>query len=203
MGKDRLVIGLTGGVGSGKSYVLSLMERRYGALILEADRLCAALMEPGGSCYEPLLDLMGRDMTDEEGRIRRDVMAERIFGDEALRGAVNGLLHPATFEAARAAIEASKSPLVVYESALPKEARLKELCDRILYVHVDREKRICRLKRNRGYSREKAEAIMDSQLSEEAYHIFADASLDNGGRRRDTERALDRIMKNWGLKRIL
>lgn len=203
MGKAPFVIGLTGGVGSGKSYVLSLMERRFGALILEADKLCAALMEPEAPCYESLLALLGRDIADDSGQIRRPLMAERIFGDEALRGAVNDLLHPVTFDAARAAIELTDKPLVVYESALPKEARLKEICDQILYVHVDREKRIRRLKRNRGYSREKVEAIMASQFSEEEYRSFADAFLDNGGRRRDTERALDRIMKHWGLERIL
>ena len=197
----KTVIGLTGGVGSGKSLVLTMLKEHYGAFILQADRVCNALIENRGPAADAVIDLLGRGITDAEGLIDKKAMAAVIFSDPPLRLAVNGILHPATFDAALKEIEAAPQKLIVYESAIPAEARFSEICSRILYVYASRKIRMERLSQSRGYSREKSLAIMRSQYSEKQFRQLADAVLNNGGTAEETLASLDRIMKRWGIRR--
>ena len=112
---------------------------------------------------------------------------------------MNRILNPATFEEVCRLTNEADETLVVYESAIPREARFPELCDRILYVYAPRKLRIQRLMASRGYSREKALSIMKNQPSEKEYRQLAGAVLNNAGGVADTERRLARILKGWGL----
>ena len=196
---NKTVIGMTGGVGSGKSLVLSLLKEKYGACILEADRISKRLIEKDGSAYDEIVALLGRDILDEEGNIRKAVMAERIFRDPEKRKAVNAILHPATFREVLRLTEEAPEALVVYESAIPVEARFPELCDKILYVYTPRRDRTERLIRTRSYSPERCRNIMRSQPTEKEYRTMADAVLDNSGTPEETARRLKRLLKKWGL----
>ena len=89
------VIGITGGVGAGKSEVLAYLERCPGCRVIMADRAAHRLEEPGEACYEPLTALLGTEILDASGRIDRQKMAARIFGDGELLRKVNGIVHPA------------------------------------------------------------------------------------------------------------
>ena len=196
----KMVLGLTGGVGSGKSMVMGFLRESFGAFTIEADKVCAALIEKDGSSFEDMLSLMGSEILDQEGAIDRSKMSRLIFSDSTLREKVNQILHPATFEAARALIEATDSPLIVYESAIPRQARLKELCHRVLYVYTPLKLRISRLEEARGYSPEKTKAIMASQPDHETYRSLSDATLYNGRSQKECFRRLKAIMKEWGVQ---
>lgn len=88
-------IGITGGVGSGKSEILSYIRGHYPCEIVLADDVAKQLQEPGEACYGPLVELLGRDILGADGRILKAVMAYKIFGDRDLLAKVNGLIHPA------------------------------------------------------------------------------------------------------------
>lgn len=197
---ESFVIGLTGGVGAGKSLVLKLLEEKWGALVLEADSISRALMEPGEMAYAPLVELLGRDILAPSGAIDRNKMAARIFQDPEILQAVNGLLHPATFQAVQERIYKADGRLVVYESALPREARFSDLCQKILYVYAPRRLRQERLESSRGYSPEKIRAIMKNQLTEQAYRGMADSVLDNSKSPESALRGLNRILLRWGIQ---
>ena len=89
------VIGITGGVGAGKSEVLAYLSRHYNCRVIMADKVAHQLEEPGERCFEPLKALLGIQILNPEGRIDRQKMAARIFGDVELLGKVNAIVHPA------------------------------------------------------------------------------------------------------------
>lgn len=200
--KNKLVIGLTGGVGAGKSTVSGLLKKHYGALVLEADRICADLITPQGSSFEAVVDLLGNAVLDEQGAIDRKKMAGMIFTDASLRLSVNRILHPATFEAVRRRIMKSRKKLIVYESAIPYEARFGELCDKVLYVYASLRVRGERLASSRGYSPEKIRSIMASQPEEALYYRLADGVVNNEGDREDCLIRLEAVLSDWGLERL-
>lgn len=193
----KTVIGLTGGVGSGKSTVTKVLRKEYGALILEADAICKKLIEPGGSACEAVVNLLGPDVLTESGAIDKQRMAQMIFRNPDLRCAVNRILHPATFEAVSKRIRNTRKKLIVYESALPYEARFSDLCTRVLYVYASPAVRRERLKADRGYSEEKISAIMRSQLSEEEFYRMADGIVNNDADEETCRASLRELMKAW------
>ena len=196
----KCVIGLTGGVGSGKSLILRILREDYGAYVLEADAVCKELIEPDGRAFFRIVSLLGKEILAKDGSIDKAAMSRRIFSDEEARLAVNGILHPATFEEVARRIKASGAALVVYESAIPKEARFAEICDRILYVYAKREIRLERLMRTRGYSREKALSIMHSQMSGKAFRALADGVVQNNAGVEEAKASLKRVLARWGIK---
>ena len=195
----KTVIGMTGGVGSGKSLVLTLLKEKYGACILEADRVCKTLIEKEGRAFDSIVSLLGPGILAADGSIDKAKMAGIIFRDAGKLEAVNRVLHPATFEEVCRLTEEAEETLIVYESAIPWEARFPELCDWILYVYAPRKLRLERLSASRGYSTQKSLSIMKNQPSEKEYRSLADAVLNNAGGLSDTEKRLARILKRWGL----
>ncbi|MBP3729419.1 MAG: dephospho-CoA kinase [Lachnospiraceae bacterium] len=201
--RKKIIIGLTGGVGAGKSMVTGLLKKQYGALILEADSICRKLMEPAGPAYDAVLDCLGSGILRSDGTIDTAAMARIIFQDSEKRSRINGILHPATFEAVRKRMSNSRKKLIVYESALPREARFSELCDYVLLVSASEEIRRKRLAASRGYSDEKISAIMESQLSEQAFRQLSDAVLVNESDEAQCAAELKRILTDWGITAVL
>lgn len=188
-----MVIGITGGVGSGKSTVLDYLERTYGALIIQADQVARELMEPGGSCYEAVVGAFGEEILSPDGTINRGKLANLVFADKEKRLLLNSLTHPRVEEETRRRIEAADG-LVVLEAALPREAGFSRLCERVWYIHVPEETRIARLAAQRGYSREKTLLVMRSQLSEEEFRREADAVIENGGTPEETQAQIRELL---------
>ena len=191
----KRVIGITGGVGTGKSTVLEYLRRSRGAQIIQADLVARELMEPGGSSYEAVRKEFGPGIVAEDGQIDRKRLAEIIFGDEEKRKLLNSLTHPLVKEEVKRQIETSGASLVVYEAALPGEAGMRELCGEIWTVTAPAEVRIRRLMADRGYSREKCLEIMGAQLSEDEFRRWSDAVIDNGGTPEQTEKELEKLLR--------
>ena len=89
-----MVIGITGGVGCGKSTVLNLLEEKYGAKIIEADALGHEAMKPGTEPYQKICDTFGVDITGEDGQILRPLLADKIYQDDNGRERLNAIVHP-------------------------------------------------------------------------------------------------------------
>ena len=163
-----MVLGITGGVGCGKSTLLSMLEKKKGAKVILADNLGHEVMEPGTECYEQIVALLGSSILDETGHIKREKMAQIIYGDDEKRRQVNEIVHPSVKKEIKERIRMWRAePLVVVETALMFESGCDAYCDEVWGIFTDPEIRIDRLLKSRGYSREKSLSIMQKQMSYE------------------------------------
>ncbi len=177
--KKPYVVGITGGVGCGKSSLLGLIREKYPVVVLEADRVAKDLMAKGGATYEPLAALLGPGAMNEKGEIDKQKMADAMYADPALRKEVNRIVHPAVCQAMKDMIDEAKTDLVFIEAALLFEGKADALCDEVWYVHVPAAERLRRLSDQRGYSKEKTLSIMKTQLSEAEFMRRSDYCIRN------------------------
>ncbi len=182
-------IGITGGVGAGKSAMIEYLRDHYVCRVYLADEVAHEVRQPGTDCYRRLVELLGEETVSD-----RKKMAKAVFSDETLLKKVNDIVHPAVREyilgEKRKAEEGGECELFFLEAALLIEAGYREILDELWYVWADRETRIKRLMETRDYPREKAEAIMDSQLSDEVFRANSDFVIDNSS---SLEDAYDQI----------
>lgn len=179
------VIGVTGGVGAGKSEVLAYLSKHYNCRVIMADMAAHQLEEPGQKCFGPLIDLLGQEILTPEGRIDRQKMATRIFGDAAILEKVNAIIHPAVKEYLLEQIaqerEAGKLDYLFLEAALLIEDGYAEIVDELWYIHAKESVRRKRLRQTRGYSDEKIDSILAKQLPEEAFYEHCRVVIENSG----------------------
>ena len=188
-----MVLGLTGGVGAGKSRILELFSHDYGAQVIQADLVARKLEDPGQPGLTGLVSLFGAGILQKDGTLDRKGFADRIFGNPEALKRVNALIHPLTWNEIKRQIRESSEELIVVEAALFDE-RSREVCQYLLYVDTQDEIRIQRLMENRGYSREKCLQMMANQLSEEEYRSLSDRELDNNGSPEDMRSQLKSVL---------
>lgn len=197
------VIGITGGVGAGKTAILEYLERNYRVKNLIADEIAHELMKPGTECYQKLLKILPAEVYKEDyDHIDRQALAEWIFDSKELRSRVNGIVHPAVKDYILKQIEEQKRlgalDFVVIEAALLIEDHYDEICDELWYIYVTEEKRKKRLMESRGYTAEKVAQIFASQLSEKVYRSHCQVVIDNNGTREETFYQIAQAVKNKG-----
>ena len=154
-----LILGITGGVGSGKSKILYDLSNLYGAYIVETDKLAHTLMEPGQTVYQAVVEAFGTEIlqAEEPYAIDRAKFAQIVFADKEKLAQLNALTHPAVKTWIRKDIEEKRKQdvkIYVIEAALLIQDGYKEICDEIWYIYVDEETRIKRLMKQRGYTEE-------------------------------------------------
>lgn len=177
-------IGITGGIGAGKTYVLNIIKDNCNCVVLRADDVANELKLPGMACYGPITELLSEDILDENGFIDKSKMSEKIFDNEELLKQVNAIIHPAVKAYILEAFDKAEKEGFDYfflEAALLIEDHYKEILDEIWYVRAPLEIRIARLIESRGYSREKAESIIDKQLSDNDFILNSDMVIENDG----------------------
>ncbi len=185
------VIGITGGVGAGKSTVVGILQKHYTIEYLHCDVIAHELMEQGGSAHEELLALFGEDLVNADGTLNRSKLYERAFLGNRVEE-LNACVHPKVrmyVEDRIASLRAAEFPgLVLIEAALLIEAGYKDICDELWYVHAPVELRRARLKANRGYSDERVDSIMAEQSTEEMFFSKSDFVLYNDASQEECER---------------
>lgn len=193
------LIGITGGVGAGKTEILAYIRKHYRCEIYLADQVAHAVQEPGGACFDRLVALFGKGIVGEDGQLDRAALASRIFLDKHMLERVNEIVHPAVreylLEKVRLAKEDPRIELFFIEAALLVETGYKEIVDELWYIHAGEDIRARRLQENRGYTQEKAASIMNRQLSEEAFREACDFVIDNSGTLEDSFRQIDRKLE--------
>ena len=192
------VFGITGGVGAGKSEVLTYLGQNYDATVIQADEAGYLVMLPGGECYGEIVKLFGRQITTETGELDRKRIAEIVFQDEEKLKALNAIVHPAVkryIKKAIAAAEKAGTEYVFVEAALLIEEKYDEICDELWYIYTTEENRRKRLMESRGYSKEKVAQIFQSQLSEETYRKYCATVIDNNGAKEDAIRQVAGLLK--------
>ncbi len=174
------ILGITGGVGAGKSTVLDFLEKNYGALLIKCDELDNELKEPGQPCYEPVIRLLGERCLDEDKRLDRKCIANIVFKDKSLLKQLNAIIHPAVKNRVREIIRENRDRnMIVIEAALLLEDNYREICDEIWYVYASEDVRRKRLKESRGYTDERINNVFRSQASEESFREQTDLTIDN------------------------
>lgn len=188
------LIGVTGGVGAGKSEILRFIKKHYKCQIYLADEVAHLIKKKGQRCYDRLVALLGEEVLDENGEIDRGKMAAAIFSSEELLEQVNAIVHPEVRlyleERILEARADNETELLFIEAALLIETGYKEIVDEMWYIYATEEVRRERLQKNRGYSMEKIEQIMSSQLTEEAFRAACDFVIDNSKELADSYRQI-------------
>ena len=190
------VIGITGGVGAGKSEILKYLKEKHHAMVVEADKVGHLLMEPGGACYYSIVEKFGSSILNGGQTINRGKLAKIVFADAALLEALNKIIHPRV--KAHIVSEIAKerayhrTELFVIEAALLLEDHYDVICDEIWYIDTDMEIRAKRLKETRGYDDEKIAGIMANQKSPEEFRMACQAVIDNSGSLTETFAQIDR-----------
>lgn len=193
------IIGITGGVGSGKSEILAILSEICTCTVVRADELAKSLELPGEVCYEPLISLLGDSIIDEDGYINNKKMASAIFmGDDSTLTKVNQIIHPRVKERIISMIEDEKkrgvNDFFFLEAALLIEDHYDVICDEFWYIYATENIRRERLKDGRGYSDEKITAIMQSQLDDDIFRKYCRVVVDNSESLEYTRNQLIKIL---------
>lgn len=200
------VIGITGGVGAGKSEVLGYIADRWNATVVEADEVGYLVMQPGKACYKPIIDLFGKEILREDQTFDREKIASIVFRDKDLLEKMNAIVHPAVKEYIKKAIERERkedTDLFIVEAALLIEDKYDEICDELWYIYADEETRTERLMKNRGYSAEKCQEIFNNQLSEEEFSKHCAFEIDNSGEFEETKEQIQRKMQRMQMNEVM
>lgn len=192
-------IGITGGVGSGKTEILKYIGQHYKCEIHLADEAAHQVKQAGTECFARLVELLGEEIVGADGEIDKAAMADRIFADSELLNKVNAIVHPAVqeylLEKLTLARENPEIELFFVEAALLIETGYKELVDEMWYIYADEAVRRMRLKSIRGYQDEKIARIMGSQLTEEEFRRASDFVIDNSGTLADSYRQINKKLE--------
>ena len=190
------IIGITGGIGGGKSSILNFISSHYIAEIYYADEIARELELPGTIVYDRLVSIFGEDIleNDFDHSIDKKKFAQVLYSNKANLDKANMIIHPAVenylIEKMRAAVKMHETELFFIEAALLIENGYNDIVDEMWYIYADNDTRIKRLMEDRGYTKKKAISIMESQLSDKDFRDNSDVIIDNSG---DLKTACDQV----------
>ncbi len=189
-----LLVGLTGGIGSGKSTVARLLAAR-GAVVIDADDLARRAVGPGTDAFDRVVKVFGSDILSGNGDLDRRRLGEVVFADAALRQELEGIVHP---EVARLFAEAlnqhrETDDVVVYSVPLLVELGMADAFDVVVVVVADARTRVERVARDRGLDPREVRARIAAQVSDDDRSRVAGVLLDNDGEPEELERQVDRL----------
>lgn len=193
-----LVLGLTGGIGSGKSTVSSLLEAK-GAVIVDADRVVRELQQPGEPVFEAMVDAFGAGIVAADGTLDRQAVADLVFGDDEKLKTLNGIVHPAVGVrmAEQLAALADTDSVVILDVPLLVEKGGYDTVATVV-VDVDPDLAVQRLVEHRGFTEADARARMARQASREDRLAMADVVIDNSGTVADLGPQVDALWERIG-----
>lgn len=193
------IIGITGGVGAGKTEILEYLNNKYGASICHTDKVAKKLQKKGGICYDAIVAHFGAEILNEKEELNRERLSDIVFSNPEELEALNRIVHPAVKTEVDRMIQQERrknTNLFVIESAILIEANYGEICDELGYIYVDDETRRKRLYYSRGYDVKKIDEIIAAQLPKDQFLKNCDRAIDNSGDFSETMLQLDQIIKD-------
>lgn len=192
------VIGITGGIGSGKSLVAKILMDKYGAHFINTDRIAKEQMDVGGVSYAGVVDYFGHGILAEDGSIDRKKLSEIVFQDKEKLQKLNNLTHPNVLTAVQEELASLRRAGVVkyaiIETALMIESGYDFICDEVWYVYTPEDIRRERLRNERNYSDEKIDAIFKSQSKEGEFRKRFPKVIENIGDIHDLEKQVEALL---------
>ncbi|PYG89794.1 dephospho-CoA kinase [Ruminiclostridium sufflavum DSM 19573] len=179
--KDSIVLGVTGGIGSGKSTVSGILQE-LGAMVIDADVISRQIVMPGEKALEELLAVFGRDMADNGGQLQRKKLAEEVFRDKDKLQRLNGIMHKHVAQRIQEKVEellAAKTRVIVIDAPIPVGKGFLDLCDQVWTVTASKELRIDRIIKRSGMTYDEAVSRINSQIREEEYMAIANIVIYN------------------------
>lgn len=196
------IIGLTGGIASGKSTVSAFLQDK-GYTIIDADLAARMVVEVGQPAYLAIVEAFGKGILQENGQIDRAGLGAIIFNDQTKRNLLNGIVHPAVRSMMLShkdeAIENGKQTIIM-DIPLLFESDLTWMVDRTIVVTVEEDVQLSRLMKRNELTEEEAASRISSQLPLREKAENADAVIDNNGSVEDTLKQVEELLAEWGLK---
>lgn len=179
-GAVTYIVGLTGGIGSGKSAAADRF-RFLGITVVDADVCARVVVEPNKPALKTIAEHFGQDIIQADGALNRAALRQKIFADDAERKWLEALLHPLIFEEIWAQLQSAQSPYAILESPLLVEAGQQVICQRTLVIDAPEAAQLARATARDGNSVEQIKAIMATQASREQRIAKADDVITNDG----------------------
>jgi dephospho-CoA kinase len=197
--KVTLIIGLTGGIASGKSTVAKIL-RELGIPVIDADQIAREVVEVGEAAYWQIVEQFGEDILQQDKTINRVKLGAIVFNDERKRKLLNSIVHPAVrqkmLEQKERYVKKGEKTIVL-DIPLLFESNLTHLVDKIVVVYVDNHIQLERLMARNCFSKEEAEVRIKAQMPLKEKAAKADAVIDNNGTIEQTKEQLLNILKQW------
>ncbi|RKY32959.1 MAG: dephospho-CoA kinase [Candidatus Omnitrophota bacterium] len=190
----KIVIGITGGLGTGKSTVVRML-KSYGAAVIDADQIAHGIIKPGKKIYLKLVETFGKKILGRNKNIDRKKLARAAFRNKNSLRKLNLIMHPEIIQAIKEGIKKSPRKAVVVDAPLLIEAGLRGLVDKIIVVRAERETQLKRLLGKRRLTKKDIARRIKVQMPLEKKFCFADFIIDNSGSREKTRRQVAGIWK--------
>jgi len=194
-----VVIGLTGGIASGKSTV-SNMVKKLGITVVDADEISRDVVEIGKPAYNQIVDVFGADILQQDHTLDRKKLGALIFSNQKRREQLNKIVHPEVRKEMLRQVEKEKkqgSRAVVLDIPLLFESKLTYMVDKTLLVYVDEQTQLERLMQRNGYAKAEAKLRIQSQLPLKDKRKLADEIIDNNGTIENTQTQVEVVLKKW------
>ena len=193
---NKYVIGLTGGIGCGKSMILDHLKTEYDSFVIEADKIGHEILEYSKKGYIEVVKAFGEHIVNSEGvipNIDRKILGNIVFNDENKLKLLNKITHPLIHEEIQSLIDCCDKNLIVLEAAILLGSSLVRLCDELWYVYADEKIRLERLQKYRNIDNEKALQIINNQPTDIDYRKACKVVIDNSY---DKENTYEQIKKH-------
>ena len=191
-----MILGLTGGIATGKSTVTAMLRER-GIPVIDADQIAREVVEPGKPAYEAIVRHFGRDILLEDGQIDRKKLGEVVFSDEAERQKLNAIVHPEVRRVMRqeaVVAEANGAPIVFMDIPLLYESKLQYLVEKIVVVYAPSDMQLARMMERDELDEEQAKKRLRAQFPIDQKKLEADFLIDNSQSREETQRQVEELL---------
>jgi dephospho-CoA kinase len=192
--QNRVVIGLTGSFGTGKSTVAKIFKSR-GAKVLDADAIARGFLNKGSQVYKKTVALFGAGILDKAREIDRKKLGDIVFGNKICLKKFNAVIHPLVIRGIKGKLKQLKKGVIVLDAPLLLEAGFKKAVDKVVVVKLSQDLQIKRLIKKKGISRVKIMQIIKSQIPLREKLRLADFIIDNNGSLSQTRKQVDLIRR--------
>lgn len=196
-----MIIGLTGGIASGKSTVSEMLKKR-GIPVIDADLIAREVVEVGKKAYTEIVNAFGKEILNEDLTINRARLGSIVFQNEDKREKLNSIVHPEVrleMKRRQKQLISEGAKAVVLDIPLLFESNLKHLVDKVIVVYTGEKNQLERLMKRNNFSKKEALSRINAQMPLKEKVKFADAVINNDGTLEETEQQLENILMNWGI----
>lgn len=193
--KIKMVIGVTGNFGSGKTTVANIL-RACAATVIDADRISRRFLAYGTPTYRRIIRIFGRKILKKDRTIDRAKLAALVFRNKKMLDKLNRLIHPQVIRMIKGKIRSAKSSMIVLDAPLLIEAGLKEMVDKLIVVKISRKEQIRRLRAKTGLGKKEILQRIKAQLAQSKKARLADFIIDNNATIAQTKKQVEEIRRS-------